>query len=495
MHRKIILYGASKTGKVALDYYGNEEVQYFCDSDVLKHGKEFCGKKVINLYELKEIANDYEIIITSNKYEAIGIELLTCGINKFDVFHHEQMHSYGWLLQVRQSIDLKEFFIPNRKNFGPYETVKFEESSKITICFIYFCYAYWNSNQTLYQSCVEDQRFRVQILFIASPLLDQKLEKDEGVEWYQEEEYDPLNENLDYIVFNIPDAQYSEKLQISYLQKRKSIKIVILHANILFFGAGKNVVKNYVAFPIYQEADYLFVHKNYYGLSNAVEMDNPKMDIIISKINNGTKDIDIGWKKKINGRKVILWNTTHSSFGGGMGEYLFSFHTWYKQILEIFKMNKNLFLIFRPHPHLFDELIANQICTKYEIDKFKEYFEQSDNLLWDDTKDYINAFNASDVLFSDWSGLLVTYLPTRKPIVFLEPEHVQEIVLDEELVQGFYRVSDDDELQEIVKIIVNDEDPLEEKRMQVMDDFIKYKDGKNGERIKEILLDEWIKVQ
>ncbi len=78
--KKYILFGAGKIGKRLINMLGSEKVEYFADNN--KIGQSYCGKKVISPETLKEIHNEYNIVISTNTGNLI-------------VHQMEQLNSYG----------------------------------------------------------------------------------------------------------------------------------------------------------------------------------------------------------------------------------------------------------------------------------------------------------------------------------------------------------------------------------------------------------------
>ena len=78
MGRKVILFGASTLGKIALEYLQKTDKGYkviaFCDNDRRKWGMKFAGIPVISPEELKK--ENSQIIITSLYDTAIVKQLL-----------------------------------------------------------------------------------------------------------------------------------------------------------------------------------------------------------------------------------------------------------------------------------------------------------------------------------------------------------------------------------------------------------------------------------
>lgn len=62
---KLILFGAGKKGREALEKYGQKNVAFFCDNDIQKQGEFINGVKVISFEEMVRMYCDkYIIMIT-----------------------------------------------------------------------------------------------------------------------------------------------------------------------------------------------------------------------------------------------------------------------------------------------------------------------------------------------------------------------------------------------------------------------------------------------
>ena len=79
-NKPIVLFGAGRKGKEALDYYGRRNVHFFEDN--YKAGLYYCGLPVISAKDLQRIHRDYQIIISTmpvyfyeiqNQLECAGI--------------------------------------------------------------------------------------------------------------------------------------------------------------------------------------------------------------------------------------------------------------------------------------------------------------------------------------------------------------------------------------------------------------------------------------
>lgn len=64
--KEYILFGCGKIGQEAVDYFGKNNVAYFVDNNAAMVGRNVYGKKVISFAEMKEIYQDYKLVITTN---------------------------------------------------------------------------------------------------------------------------------------------------------------------------------------------------------------------------------------------------------------------------------------------------------------------------------------------------------------------------------------------------------------------------------------------
>lgn len=83
---KKIIFGAGNYGRMAFDNFGEEEVDFFVDNNPAKHGKKWCGKKVLSFEEYREIQPQYETVIAVNGCAQIAEQLKKAGIMKFSFF-------------------------------------------------------------------------------------------------------------------------------------------------------------------------------------------------------------------------------------------------------------------------------------------------------------------------------------------------------------------------------------------------------------------------
>lgn len=108
-----VLYGADVTGLRALNYFGKENVAYFCDSSEKKVGKVWGGVSCISRNELLAMKDQAEVIICSSHYEEILHDLENDGFNV--------IHPIGAVLVDSIRTDPNKFYLFSLGHIG--ETV------------------------------------------------------------------------------------------------------------------------------------------------------------------------------------------------------------------------------------------------------------------------------------------------------------------------------------------------------------------------------------
>ena len=100
--KKLILFGAGNNGKSAIEFWGEDKVEYFVDNNRQRVGEFFCGKKIISTDELSKIWQDYTVMITVNAYGEIAEQLKGMGITKYSKF---MIPNVGRIVSYLKNID------------------------------------------------------------------------------------------------------------------------------------------------------------------------------------------------------------------------------------------------------------------------------------------------------------------------------------------------------------------------------------------------------
>lgn len=121
------------------------------------------------------------------------------------------------------------------------------------------------------------------------------------------------------------------------------------------------------------------------------------------------------WKEKIKDRKVFLWNTHFTISKPENGSKIFTPKGM--EFLKIFRENKDIALIWRPHPMTLTvlKMYTPQLLETYN--KLVKIVSESDNMVYDTSEGYDAAFVWSDALITDISTMIDQYLLLKKPVL------------------------------------------------------------------------------
>ena len=382
-----------------------------------------------------------------------------------------------------------------RKRLNIQQILGADYHSKVKVRISHSVPHFWNSIQTIVEGFCDKEGLDVKI--VLSPLYpnySSKLEyqmKEGGYRYIYSDNYNIETDKPDIVVFNIAQAVtiFESWGGIDTIRKNAKYLAVIPYDNSVKFESDDRMNAYYdilndlradifiIAKPIYD------VIKNRYA--NTVQMDSPKFDVIYRKLSRKS-GIPEDWKK-LDGKKVILWTTVHghdewypNTFFVGL-----TFDIYIKEVLNYFKKHKNMGLIFRPHPAYVEELVyRHKIWTEADLQCIKDYFKNSENMVWDDSEDYSNAFVLSDALMTDdGTGITLSYLPTRKPICILRRNNIEFYTGTSKVIENYYKSHNFTELHGYFEMIEQEKDPFYEARMRTVEDYITIFDGKNGIRI------------
>lgn len=223
---------------------------------------------------------------------------------------------------------------------------------------------------------------------------------------------------------------------------------------------------------------------------------NPKFDYIYQAY---LHDIEIPDKfKKLMSPsidKIILWTTDHNGLVQMCSPDV-AFDLYADIVFDYINKHKETGLIFRPYNSYVGALLADGLWTREQLDQFKDYCDKSENIVWDDEPDYSVSYSLADAILADAGcGIICSALPMMKPIgVTLRWDmEVEEILSrNQEILDSHYLISSEREMISFIKMIMDEEDTEIEKRRKLCEKYVTHFDGKNGERIKDILKEKWI---
>ena len=103
--KQLILFGAGKNGKLALERYGKEKVAYFCDNNRELQGSLVEGIAVVSFEKMVLLhAEGYLIMVTPASYVLMIGQLEREGIKDYLIFHPDKASNYMEELELRENV-------------------------------------------------------------------------------------------------------------------------------------------------------------------------------------------------------------------------------------------------------------------------------------------------------------------------------------------------------------------------------------------------------
>jgi hypothetical protein len=209
---------------------------------------------------------------------------------------------------------------------------------------------------------------------------------------------------------------------------------------------------------------------------------SPKLDALVNALKKDVSYPD-EWKKKIEGKTVYLLNT---------GCMFFATQTFLRisnlaNFLNIANINKTNVVIWRPHPLTKASILkyTPHIMEYYNhlTERFikQKEFGVYNNIILDETDDYLPALKAADVLVSGDGSLLRSYLIAEKKVLFLDKEMPEGSLIPSDAFYYFY--NEDEPWHELVKKFSQGYDPLAENRKGMAAKVYANTDGTCGEKV------------
>lgn len=368
------------------------------------------------------------------------------------------------------------------------ERCRKRNNQKIRVGFMCQYIPAWNKSLPVYNKLKNDDRFEVFLLCVPNRIENRQLVNSDDLtndtyDYFIEQGYEPINTligknewldlkelNLDYIFFTRPYNSYMPKAYSSRRVSAYAKICVLLYA--MTITKSENIMINVDFFRnvycYFAETSFIaainkkqlkLTHK--LGLQKTVCYGMPALEqILLDKEKKGEI-----WNFSKNEFRV-MWTprwTTDIKLGGS------NFFVYRDALLKYAEKERDIDFLFRPHPLSFPNFIKTGEMTKEEVDVYREKINKMENVFLDEEKEYVSTMWESSVLVSDLSGMMPEYFVTGKPIIFcgsnmyLEPaEHFAKIL------EGCYTVYNEQELFECLERLKAGDDPLKEKRAQII---------------------------
>ncbi|MBR4864479.1 MAG: hypothetical protein IKU07_07875 [Oscillospiraceae bacterium] len=162
----------------------------------------------------------------------------------------------------------------------------------------------------------------------------------------------------------------------------------------------------------------------------------------------------------------VLWCprwTTDLTLGGS------NFFTFYKFLLDLAEKDPTTDFLFRPHPLALRHFQETGEMTAEEAEAFVARCDALPNVQLDKQPDYAATFWGTSVMICDISGIIPEYFITGNPLIYCSAN--MHLTLEEttaKILEGSYIVEDAAQLEACLEQLRRGEDPLKEKRQQII---------------------------
>lgn len=368
----------------------------------------------------------------------------------------------------------------------PMRVKHIRKKERIKVLFAIADLGTWKT-ENLYKEMLSHQRFDVYLLLLPS------LEDPSS--------YDQLKKYLEtksYIYYTLKDKEtiqkrfspdiifyqkpYGREINIKYFYI-KNLRSLFCFVNYAFHSINDkwacNCTLHNLAWQVYYENDLcwkeLIPYNDIKG-KNSVVTGLPITDQFI-KFNYKTNP----WKKQSLNKKRIIWAPHHSIPEFNSWISYSTFTNYYKFMLILAdKYADQIQIAFKPHP-----LLKNRLLTIWDEEKIDAYYHEWE--IRENTQlelgEYISLFMNSDALIHDCSSFTIEYHYTKNPVLYLEKDiHHQDNLnsFAHKAYELHYKGHCEKDIEQFILNVINNEDPLKEKRIDYYNNFLMPPNGKSA---------------
>lgn len=384
------------------------------------------------------------------------------------------------------------------------------DGEKIEALFMFQAGTVWASMDSVYRSCISDERFDVKLALIEETTVESS--HMIGAQEYLEKEkidycmYEELNFNsyCPHIVFvQFPyDAACHTPETLSLQFKRRGSRVIYIPYGIEISDtelARKDHFNSFVvenAWRIYTCCEGIKKeYEKYCRNRRAVRVcGSPKFDGVANKCLFSMVDALL---EKANGRKIVVWkmhfpkkineNGCMKQITPDMQEYI--------EFAKRLDNYENLFFIVLAHPKMLKGVVASDIqgddSLMKQAKELIEILETKENAAIDISDEYRNSLYNADAIIMDRSGVLVEAAMLDVPILFmLNKNYIEKLTAPvQNIVDSFIQGTTYKNMIDFIDDFQNGLDVMAVKRRASLKTNFPLADGDCGKRIKTELVE------
>lgn len=387
-------------------------------------------------------------------------------------------------------------------------------TDKLKVLFLASDVSVWPSIETVYQAIADDPRFIIDMIDLPIRFDLQYTDTDfysghknsgHSIKHYQE--YNLSEESPDVAIYSKPYGGgeiVPPQFYIIDLKKVVPRSVLVPYA---FFDLADNdfYIYNGYHFPLHYFAwKWIGYSKKFRDQAqrlsfgegkNVSTTGHPKFDQI-AKLDSYESDTKEAYRTIIAGRKAVLYNS-HHKIGQGPTDSG-AFPEYYERLFRYFEQHKDMVLIWRPHPFFF--VTALTVFSQEQLDAVVARVKAIDNIILDQSDNYLAAFALSDALLTDGAtSMAFEYVATDKPVYYTAKPNGGFVMPEGSVADLWYWISTPKALEESLEQIRDGKDPMKAQRILDRENYIGSSDGQSGIRIRDeiyqdLVLEETKKV-
>lgn len=385
-----------------------------------------------------------------------------------------------------------------------------KEGEKIRVAFLFQAGTVWASMESVYHSCVMDERFSVKLVLMeettvetshmigAKEFLDRK-----GLEYISFDRFD-LEKDCPHVVFiQFPyDAAFHTPQTLSIQFKNRGIRVVYIPYGIEISDteiARKDHFQCYVienSWRIYTCCDgikkeYLKYCRN----RQAVRVcGSPKFDGIPERKKMPLRQEIV---KAADGRKIIVWKMHFPKkiVERGKVRQITPRLEEYIGFAEKIGQFRDFFFIVLAHPKMKNGVVASDVqgdgSLMENVGRLFAVLKEQPHVWIDGEGDYRPSLYHGDAVILDRSGVMIEAAMTEVPILYMKNEEYEEKMTApvQKVVDSFYVGHSCGDMERFLEMLRIGKDCKFGQRVRCLEENFPFRDGLSGWRIKEDIVE------